>query len=345
MMTYANKSGRPILPPLWTSDQKLGRLPASSFRTPQGPLVSPSPVTPKTPSPMYRVAHDGAIRRKDRALDKTSPSGDLSSPKPYTPIEGQSPLVSKLEQVSLQLTDADKRTLPKSPLADLRERKLSRARNRRQYQEDDRHMVVPDAYIIARTIRREENESTNETTTEASQASSSKSALPKPDKPNNRMTIRAFIRPKSAARQGFVIQRHLDIDEVRATVLNKSPSWVGRNPLPVPPKWSSSELSNDRRRTAAVSQSQAKQPKTTASTYEKVISDPKAVPIHLHYTVSALPAVAALLMSGHVRTGDVIYLPVPHADSWLQTVRYVYTGQGELTANMRENITYLGGRV
>lgn len=53
---------------------------------------------------------------------------------------------------------------------------------------------------------------------------------------------------------------------------------------------------------------------------------------------------AALLGSGHVREGDVIYLPLPHAEAWPQTARYVYTG-GELTQAVRENILYLAGKV
>lgn len=54
---------------------------------------------------------------------------------------------------------------------------------------------------------------------------------------------------------------------------------------------------------------------------------------------------AALLVSGHVREGDVIYLPLPFAEAWPQTVWYVYTGLGELTPPVRENIIYLAGKV
>lgn len=54
---------------------------------------------------------------------------------------------------------------------------------------------------------------------------------------------------------------------------------------------------------------------------------------------------AALLASGHVRRGDVVYLPMPHPEAWPQTVRYVYTGQGEPTRAVRENIVHLAGKV
>lgn len=67
--------------------------------------------------------------------------------------------------------------------------------------------------------------------------------------------------------------------------------------------------------------------------------------LDLKYARAYLPVIAALLVSGHVREGDVIYLPMPHADAWPQTAQYVYTGQGELTDAIRENILYLAGKV
>ena len=53
---------------------------------------------------------------------------------------------------------------------------------------------------------------------------------------------------------------------------------------------------------------------------------------------------AALLLSGYVREGDVVDVPVPHPAAWRQTVTHVYTGDGELTSAAAENIRYLGGR-
>lgn len=64
-----------------------------------------------------------------------------------------------------------------------------------------------------------------------------------------------------------------------------------------------------------------------------------------HVIADALPALGMFLTSDHVKRGDVIYLPVPCAKAWPQTVRYVYTRRGELTEAMRQNILYLGGRV
>lgn len=67
--------------------------------------------------------------------------------------------------------------------------------------------------------------------------------------------------------------------------------------------------------------------------------------LDLPYARQHLPALAALMLSGHVRTGDTIDLPMPHPEAWTQTVAYVYTGAGEPTEAMKQNILHFGGRV
>lgn len=51
------------------------------------------------------------------------------------------------------------------------------------------------------------------------------------------------------------------------------------------------------------------------------------------------------MLSGHVRKGDCIDLPLPHPEVWDQVVSYVYTGEGEVSSAMREVILFLGGRL
>ena len=69
--------------------------------------------------------------------------------------------------------------------------------------------------------------------------------------------------------------------------------------------------------------------------------------LDLKYAKSFLPALAALLYSGHIRhRRDTIDLPLPYPAAWAHTVAYVYTGRGALlTDAVRENILYLGGKV
>ncbi|TGJ81707.1 hypothetical protein E0Z10_g7038 [Xylaria hypoxylon] len=246
----------------------------------------------------------------------------------------------------MQLTDAEKSDSPKSPLAALGN--LSEAKEYQKFrpQENYGNIRTGDVFVIARSIRR----NSNPTTKTSRQFWESASQMPESP---HRLTLRAIIRPKSPGRQTFLMQRNLDIDELRATAsestLEKShqstsPSRVSRKPLPVPAKWSS----NSKRPSTGLSPSQAERPSKIMShstDYEKLIRDPKTVPIHIYYAISALPALAVLLTSGHVHGGDIIYLPVPHAESWPQTILYAYTRQGELTTAMRENILYLGGKV
>lgn len=54
---------------------------------------------------------------------------------------------------------------------------------------------------------------------------------------------------------------------------------------------------------------------------------------------------AAIIVSGTVQAGDVVELPLPYPEVWSQTVTYVYTGQGDLTDAVKENILYLAGKV
>ncbi|KAJ8125914.1 hypothetical protein O1611_g7724 [Lasiodiplodia mahajangana] len=340
MTTHVNAQGRPTLAPLWTNYESLGRSSATAFRAAQAPLLSPSPMSPGTlPKPMYPASLDGSTRKKNRALldvHKTSPS-TISSPRPLVPLEGQSPLVSKLEK-SLLLVDAIS-----SPSATEGDSGEANARHILRPREEYGNIATADAFVIARSIRRS-NSPTADGLRPFWEMDSSKSRL------SRRLTLRAIIRPRAQGRNTFLIQRNLDIDELRATTSTgpsdkshpgASPSKASRKPLPVLAKWSSNT-----RRPSASPQAERFSRKTPHSPgYDKLIRDPKAVPIHTHYAISCLPALAALLTSGHIHSGDVIYLPVPHAESWPQTVRYVYTGEGELTAAMRENILYLGGRV
>lgn len=73
-------------------------------------------------------------------------------------------------------------------------------------------------------------------------------------------------------------------------------------------------------------------------------ADNAAYRIDLEYARSHLPVLAALMVSGHVREGDVIDVPLPHPEAWPQTVEYVYTGQRQLTIPIRENIIHLAGK-
>ncbi len=82
------------------------------------------------------------------------------------------------------------------------------------------------------------------------------------------------------------------------------------------------------------------------ATQQRLTKTPLFAPsTDLKYARGFFPVLAALLYSGHIRKGDIIDLPLPCPECWPQTVAHAYTGQGELTEAIRQNILYLGGKV
>lgn len=285
MTAHLNLAERPTLAPLWTNHESFRRLSTTAFRTAQGPLLSPSPVSPRgLPSPMRPSSSEGFAQKNYRAsaANHAIIPSTVSSPRPFVSTGGQSPLVSKLEEASLRLADAG--TTDSSMPSPHTERgvRAIRARHSLRTSEDHGSVSTPDAFIVARSIRRR-----NDSTTEAPRPFWKSVSLG--SKLSNRLTLRAVVRPKAPGRQTFLIQRNLNIDELRVIASIRSSSkpdrstWPcqgGRKPLPVPAKWSS----NDRRPSTRLSSPETERPsrRTSLSTaYDKLIRDPKTVPIRM----------------------------------------------------------------
>jgi hypothetical protein len=66
-------------------------------------------------------------------------------------------------------------------------------------------------------------------------------------------------------------------------------------------------------------------------------------PLDVEYALHYLPVLAALMLSGHVRKGDSIDLPLPKPEAWSSVITFIYTDKGEITPAMKENILYLAG--
>ncbi|KAI1772081.1 hypothetical protein F4818DRAFT_187577 [Hypoxylon cercidicola] len=211
-----------------------------------------------------------------------------------------------------------------------------------------------DAFIIARSLRRNNASSTG--STKGFDYRQGPPNTPSGPSPSKRLTVRAIVRPRALDRPSFLIQRNFDVEQLRATVSDPprhsnaaqqrrlSSSLPEHSPAsPLAPSHIAGQARS--RRSSSVQSSTLLRSSGGSIDHEGLMRDAKAVPIHLKYARVYLPVVAALLTSGHVREGDVIYLPVPHAEAWPQTAQYVYTGQGELTDAVRENIVYLAGKV
>lgn len=274
MTAHVNTAGRPALAPLWTNYEGFSRFPTTAFRTAHGPLLSPSPVSPRgLPRPS---SAEGFVRKNNRASaanHATSPS-TVSSPRSYVSMEIQSPLVSKLEEVSLRLTNAGTTE---------RDVRAIRARQSLRPREDYGDISTADAFIVARSIRQPDGPAA-ETSRPFWKSESPKAKL------SHRLTLRAVIRPKSPARKTFLIQRSLDIDELRAFASTSPsyasdqrswPSKAGRKPLPVPATWSLNERRPSTGLFSSESERHARRTSHPSTGYDKLIRDSKTVPIRM----------------------------------------------------------------
>jgi hypothetical protein len=63
------------------------------------------------------------------------------------------------------------------------------------------------------------------------------------------------------------------------------------------------------------------------------------------YALKYLPILGAIMLSGYIRRGDTIDIPLPHPEAWSDTIAYVYTGAGEASDAIRANVAFLAGTV
>lgn len=210
-----------------------------------------------------------------------------------------------------------------------------------------------DVFVNAVALRRISDAST---ASEHSNTDEAPKHSPNPgQQPRRHSVVRARVRPRNIDRKPFLIQREFDLTELRSTI----PEPLRTQSTPGFRRASQAELSSPAhrrtlatagRRSSAISRHGLQSP--TEGNFPISIRESRAlrasstaVPVHLEYARAHLPVLAALIVSGHVREGDVIDLPLPHPEAWTNTVAYVYTGQGELTDAIRENILHLAGKV
>ncbi|KAJ8066101.1 hypothetical protein OCU04_005192 [Sclerotinia nivalis] len=157
---------------------------------------------------------------------------------------------------------------------------------------------------------------------------------------SDQVTIRARVLPKEVERKPFLIQRQFDIRELRDSLPVPRPNqdYAGGSTI--------LRRSSRLRRLSLQQIPILKQVETVHSHFRpQTNTNQVAVPIHIEYALHYLPVLAALMLSGHIRKGDSIDLPLPSPKAWIDTIAYVYTGQGEVTLAMKENILFLAGRV
>ncbi|KAM0521077.1 hypothetical protein ACHAPE_002549 [Trichoderma viride] len=176
---------------------------------------------------------------------------------------------------------------------------------------------------------------------------------------SQRVFVRAVIRSKSHGRiKRIGLKREFKLDELRATALDPLPCPQSKNfnrqvllsrlqlsdedleaqsPVDL-------DMADDGDDDVVVKKEKTEMPPILE--HPQPVPKATTVPMSLLYARSQLPALAAVMMSGEVRRGDMIQLAMPHPSEWPSTIAHVYTGERELlTEEVRENILYLGGKV
>ncbi|KAG4429807.1 hypothetical protein IFR05_014707 [Cadophora sp. M221] len=156
-------------------------------------------------------------------------------------------------------------------------------------------------------------------------------------------TIRARIVPNGKDRKPFLIQRKFDIEELRGCI-PKLPSRPGESGSPRVLRRSS----RVRRSSTQAAIEPRRQDGTNTKKRDRYLSMGKGpFPIRfaldIEYALHYLPVLGALMLSGHVRKGDSIDLPIPYPEAWRNVLTYIYTGRGNFTTAMKENVRFLAG--
>ncbi|KAG4411360.1 hypothetical protein IFR04_015506 [Cadophora malorum] len=155
-------------------------------------------------------------------------------------------------------------------------------------------------------------------------------------------TIRARVIPQGKDRKPFLIQRQFDIEELRGSI-SKIPSLPGGSENERVLRRSPRNRCSS---TYATAITLHKESNSTKRRYRSPSPGKGPLPIHIEYALHYLPVLGALMLSGHVRKGDSIDLPIPHPEAWRNVLTYIYTGRGShesLTTAMKENILFLAG--
>lgn len=154
-------------------------------------------------------------------------------------------------------------------------------------------------------------------------------------------TIRARVMPLGKDRKPFLIQRQFDIEELRRSI-PKVPSQPGESESPRVLRRSTRTRRSSTQATIGAHEDSNR----TKKKHRSPSPGKGALPIHIEYALHYLPVLGALMLSGHVRKGDSIDLPIPHPEAWRDVLTYIYTGRGShesLTTAVKENILFLAG--
>lgn len=171
----------------------------------------------------------------------------------------------------------------------------------------------------------------------------------------NLVRIRARIHPRSKERKPFVIQKDFDINQLRSCIpltetTRKTTLILRRSSRDRRPSIQQ-EHSQKSRRGSTDTRNGISSPSIQGSLFpirefsRSSIASQLITVSDIEYALHYLPVLAALMLSDYVKRGDTIDLPVPHPESWKDTLTYIYTGRGAVSSCMQSNLVYFAGNV
>ncbi|OBT90298.1 hypothetical protein VE02_03355 [Pseudogymnoascus sp. 03VT05] len=188
-----------------------------------------------------------------------------------------------------------------------------------------------------------------------------------PQSDSDHIVIRARVVPYSKDRKPFLIQRRFSKADIEASRPTTTKETKGEEKEKEKPDAGSAKedegAENESEKKAAAqvaleesastpSPQPASAAKSSPPEKEKERPEPTAagprrrvMPIHMDYALKYLPILGAIMLSGYIRRGDTIDIPIPYPEAWSDTVAYVYTGTGAVSDAIKANVAHLAGTV
>ncbi|OBT67055.1 hypothetical protein VE03_04542 [Pseudogymnoascus sp. 23342-1-I1] len=346
----------------------------TAFQSPLSP--SPPPFTPDRSRRYSGLSSSGLVTRFD-GLHATSPLSANSSPTKLRRsfaeesrdmlLAGTSTKRSELSRASSVSADSrDHRSEPRS--SNIPSRRLGKPPPGRLREYGHVYLGnVASADIFVRAMHsrvRSQNKGRRESVMSNNGDDDNYITIPQSD--SDHVVIRARVVPFSKERKPFLIQRRFskaDIEASRPPAAEKSKeereekngksnagSTKGdegaenesqkKSALQVAPEEPASTPSPQPAPAAESLSPQKETPEPTATGPKR-----RVMPIHRDYALKYLPILGAIMLSGYIRRGDTIDMPLPHPEAWSETVAYVYTGVGAVSDAIKANVAHLAGTV
>ncbi|KFZ00712.1 hypothetical protein V501_10532 [Pseudogymnoascus sp. VKM F-4519 (FW-2642)] len=183
-----------------------------------------------------------------------------------------------------------------------------------------------------------------------------------PQSDSDHVVIRARVVPYSKERKPFLIQRRFSKAAIKASRPTTTKETKGEEKEKETADAKEDERAENDSEKKATAQVAPEEPASTpspqpapaskSSTPEKETPEPRAagprrrvMPIHMDYALKYLPILGGIMLSGYIRRGDTIDMPLPHPEAWSDTVAYVYTGAGAVSDAIKANVAHLAGTV